>query len=215
MSIIIEEEVAIEEMLEELMGKIEDETSSIKLSRYKKLILDLKKRKSELESFRDAVSVNIVGSDQTTNLTSMFNRVNLLLSGGFDYYYASPVVDKIRDREDLSNEKTSINMLFNEKHLDKLRKTIDCTKSLDFIKYQKDGNDKYAIWYRATPVTINLIPFERDLDNGVIIKKSNNETIHYTEDQIGNLFSRKNSEYGKLEYKTLSKSGMQIKDIRG
>ncbi len=215
MSIRIEEEIAIEEMLEELNSKVADETSSVKLSRYKKLILELKKRQGELESFKNAVSANFVGTDQTNNLISMFNRVNLLLSGGFDYYYASPIVDRIRDNEDLSSERTSINMLFNEKQLDKLRKTIDCTKSLDFIKYQKDGNDKYAIWYRATPVTINLIPFERVKDKGVVVKKSRNEEIHYTEDQIGNLFSNRNGEYSNLEYRVLAKSIMQTKPFRG
>lgn len=202
-------------MLDEFVDKIENESSSIKLSRYKKLIFELKKRKNELENFRDAVSVDIVGNDQTHNLVTMFNRVNFILSGGFDYYYASPIVDKIRDHEDLSSEKTSINMLFNEKHLEKLRKTLDCTKTLDFIKYQKDGNDRYAIWFKGTPVSVNLIPFERNKEDGIVVKKSNGVNIHYTEDEISNLFSNKNGEFADLEYKKLSKSGMQLKEFRG
>lgn len=212
--IVISEERIIDEFIEELVKKIDSANNDIKISKLKKALLDLKSRKVELEGFKNVISQEVSSSNQTRVIRNLFKRINIILSCGFDYYYFSPIVEKIVSGESLENEKVSIDVLLNENQLEKLNKTINCTASLKLINYRIDDEERNAIWFKNTPVTINLISFSRTEDNGIIIKQSNHDDIFLTEEQLTNFLSDKNGEYEGLEYKTVSKSGLQVKKLR-
>ena len=210
---LVNEEREIKELLQEISERVQTEKSDTKLKIYKRMLTELKIRNNEIDSFKNAISSKIVGKNQKDNLAKIFHKANELLFAGFDYYYASSIVEKIRAKETLLNEKTSIDVLVNEEHLEKLKQTVDCSKDLEFFSYEEDGKDKYSIWYKNTPVSLNLIPFKREESKGITIKYPN-EKVYLTKDQTDNFFSSKNGEYNNLEYKTLSKSGIQVKELR-
>lgn len=212
--IVISEERIIDEFIEELVNKIDSANNDIKISKLKKALLDLKSRKVELEGFKNVIRQEVSSSNQTRVIRNLFKRINIILSCGFDYYYFSPIVEKIVSGESLENEKVSIDVLINENQLEKLNKTINCTASLELINYKIDDEERNAIWFKNTPVTINLISFSRTEDNGIIIKQPNHEDMFLNEEQLTNFLSGKNGEYEGLEYKTVSKSGLQLKKLR-
>lgn len=211
--IVINEETAIDKSVDNLINEIDSENSSTKIERLKKASLDLS-RKLELEIFKSAISGETSGVDQTENVKNLFKKMNLIFSGGFDYYYISPIVEKIANGESLKNKRASIDVLINENQIGKLNETIKCTNLLELINYELDGEEKNAIWLKPTLATINLISFSRTEDKGILIRQGNGEGISLTEDELTNFLSNENGEYEGLEYKTVSKPEYQVKKLK-
>ena len=99
-------------------------------------------------------------------LKEFFDKLNAIIFAGFDYLYVDDIMLLLNKKDTEVNSK--INILINKEQIDKLRTTIDCYDSLEFI----DSNDQYYIWYKDTNIYCDLIPFERTNDK-IIINNDN------------------------------------------
>jgi len=137
-----------------------------------------------------SIKSDVLNGSKVNYLTNLFKLINSIAFAGFDYYYIDDMKNLLKE-SDSSEIEPKIDMLINEEQIDKLRTTIECFSSLEFI----DVKDKNYIWYRNTNVYCDLIPFERK-DNELLIKE-NGEIIKTIKD------SYNTNMYNDLEYKLI------------
>ena len=226
------EEREIRELIAQLSDRADRASSEFKKGAYNKLLEELKIRAYEISDFKKTVGQNGRNHLQTSNLRRLFHTANEVLFAGFDYYYASNIVEKLAAGKDLSQEVPSINVLINEEHLEALKRSVDCYKKidikhflnyeviedeyklqelservalynkLDFISYENNGSDRIAIWLRSTPCRLNLIPFKRESKDKIRLENGDLMTIDSDNSAV--------KEYNGLGYRTLQCSDVEL-----
>ena len=147
------------------------------------------KKESIKKEFLLSIKDRFLNLNKRSSTISLFKSINAIAFAGFDYYYAEDVIKSIEESK--SDDNPKIDILINEEQIDKLRTTIDCFPSLEFIDY----DDKHYIWYKSTSAYCNLIPFERKDEKTIV--KENGVTIELNDS------NKELQTYDSLQYKII------------
>lgn len=150
---------------------------------------EILKKQAIKKEFLLSIKSSVLNGNKINYLDKLFNSINAILFAGFDYYYVDDVKSMLK--EDSRDIKQNFDILINEEHIDKLRSTIECFPTLEFVDLK---NDSY-IWYRNSNVYCSLTPFERK-ENEILIKE-NGKKIN----QVKVKSIRQN--YGSIGYKLI------------
>lgn len=189
----LNEERNIKKRIIELNRLIESEQDGAKLRLYKHELLRYQVKQSNIKFFKDFVSCDYSGLAKIHYYKKTLKTVNEIMFAGFDYYFTDDIGQELEDGT-IDTYKSSVDMLINKEHLHKLKDTVESYDNLYFISYKdEEDQDRYAIWYKLSPVFINLVPFTRNKNNSVTIDGD----IEYLDSEI--------KEYQEAPYRIVKK----------
>lgn len=181
-------------------------------NRYKS-IEDLISRIKLLKSM-NMMYTNMPLSENHRLILEAFDEFNKLIDDSFDYFYTGGIMGYLAVGKELVRYHGDLDILINEKDLERLKTLIEKTDKFEFVSRVKKKNNighEYFCVYKNVPIDIGLFLFERKNDGSIVRKsyyyKDSNLMIdeeYLTKEYVRNAYTGDIYTYNGSDYKMMS-----------